>query len=173
LNIGLVYMSVPSDDNSDVVVQEEENAMWEIYGGVGMYEAWAAYAQGLHPVNPPDYAKRPKQIVLDEWAVPEDLEVGSKMFDEFIEEARVRWAKGVKEYRNGDETAPFSGDPLEEASEEALDLYCYIREGIDQSLISEIESEQLMAHAFDAYRLIKRIQKAHSDREFADKSLIV
>jgi hypothetical protein len=91
-------------------------------------------------------------------------------FDEFIQLATERWQKGVDEYRGGDESIPFSGDPLLEGQEECADLYAYSKEALSQGLCSETESDQLNCFAFDAYKLIVRIRVANIKKQAdADK----
>jgi hypothetical protein len=134
------------------------------YSGMNLYDLWLQYLNDPSPVVPPEYVGRPRQKVVKEWEIDGELEVGSKVFDQFVVEARDRWAKGIVEYRDGDEEAPFSGDPLQEATEEAIDLYCYIKEAVEQALISDTEADEAMSYAFDAYKLIKRIQNARHDK---------
>ena len=139
------------------------------YTGMTLFDLWNEFMSyndsGIRTAMSTNPVVIKKISEIHEWAIPEELlEVRSVVFDQFISEARERWSNGVKLYRGGDESAPFNGDPLQEAVEESIDLYCYIKESSDQGLLSEAEADQLSCHAFDSYKLIKRIQKSMSDK---------
>lgn len=96
-----------------------------------------------------------------EWEIPEGLKpvtTSGGIMEEFQKRASERFTKGVNEYRGGDESLPFDGDPLEEACEETLDLFVYAKEAVDQELLSDTEADLLNCYAFDAFKLIRKIQ---------------
>ncbi len=95
---------------------------------------------------------------VTDWSFGKEiLGVSTSITDEFIGFATKAWAAGVDKYRSGDESVPFDGDPLDEALQECIDLYCYSKEALKQELINETEADILNCHAFDAYKLIRRI----------------
>jgi hypothetical protein len=109
---------------------------------------------------------RQETIILNEWEMKEEMSVTSVggLFDQFIALATERWQAGVDEYRDGDESRPFDGDPLQEAMEEAADLYAYSKVANEQKLISDTESDMLNVHAYEAYKIIVRIRQANKEK---------
>jgi len=87
----------------------------------------------------------------------------SPVMDRFLDQAHTRWKAGVDEYRGGDEEQPFNGDPLQEASEEAIDMYSYSVEALKQGMLTQVESDQLNCLAYDAFKLIERIRNSKPD----------
>lgn len=45
------------------------------------------------------------------------------MSQSFHEARVVRWLKGIRKHRNGDASAPFKGEPIEELTRKMLDAY--------------------------------------------------
>jgi hypothetical protein len=136
------------------------------------WEAWAIMAglnfgqEGMHGeyVAP----RLQERVTVDEWALPEEGEKLASsvagLFDQFIMLATIRWQKGVDEYRGGDETLQFDGDPLQEALEETADIYAYSKVANDQGLLTNTEADQLNCLAYDAFKLITHIQSAHKEK---------
>ena len=105
------------------------------------------------------------RVEILEWEIKSNMakaSIGSYM-DDFLGLARKRWEIGIKHYRGGDGKQPFSGDPLHEAIEECVDLYAYSEEAKNQGMVSEVEADQINCHAYDAYILIRRIQKKKAE----------
>ncbi len=97
---------------------------------------------------------------INEWETVDSLPgVTTTLTSEFIDGATDKWLAGVKEYRAGNDKLPFEGDCLEEAKEECLDLYGYSVQALKEKRISETEHDMLNCFAFDAYKLIRRIQE--------------
>jgi hypothetical protein len=85
------------------------------------------------------------------------------LFDEFIEIAKDKWHAGTLEYRGGDESIPFNGDPLEEIEFEAADIYAYSKEAFKQELLTPFEHDELNVLAFEVYKLIRRAQSREGE----------
>jgi hypothetical protein len=111
---------------------------------------------------------------INEWEVEDDMAAQSLggPFDQFIELARARWSAGVTEYRGGDESKPFDGDPVQEGLEEAADMYAYSKVANEQGLMSDTEADQVNAHAFDAYKILLRVQIANKEKHAKEESRI-
>jgi hypothetical protein len=109
-----------------------------------------------------------ERITVDEWTLPEEGEKLASsvagLFDRFIELASTRWQKGVEEYRGGDETLPFTDDPLLAATEECADIFAYSKEAANQGLLSPTEQDQLNCLAYDAFKLIVHVQEALKEK---------
>lgn len=102
-------------------------------------------------------------ITIHEWEIGDKV-VTTKIsiMDRFIKEATEKWQRGVEEHRGGDEELEFNGDPLEEITSECLDIYAYSKVAAAQGKISESEQDMLNCFAYDAYKLVRRIQN-HND----------
>ena len=105
-------------------------------------------------------------ITLDEWELTTDMAASSVggLFDQFIALATTRWQKGVDEYRGGDESLPFTDDPLEEILAETADIYAYGKVAEEQKLLSPTETDQLNCLAYDTFKLVTRIRQAHQEK---------
>lgn len=122
-----------------------------------LQEFWGIFSSGSSAMKAPK-TKR-KLPVLEEWELVGGVgPVTIPLMDEFIRESIGRWAIGVKEYRMGDEDLPFKGDPLIEGAKECNDLYCYSKEMFSQGLVTETEHDMLNCFAYDAWKLIRKIQ---------------
>lgn len=76
----------------------------------------------------------------------------------FAEMSRARYLAGVREYRGGDEDAPFEGDPIQEAIEECIDLEIYAREAWKQRRITRSDWQWLQRVAFEAFVILDGAQ---------------
>jgi len=64
-------------------------------------------------------------------------------YQRFSAEAERRWKIGVAEYRGGDASRPFNGDPFREFQEEILDASNYVREMVKAGSIGSDEERYL------------------------------
>ena len=75
--------------------------------------------------------------------------------EEFLSQALDKWDRGITEYRDGDPSKPFVGNPLLEAIEETYDLYGYGLEAWRNGDVTELEVSGLFDQVFSLYVLIK------------------
>lgn len=95
-------------------------------------------------------------------------------FEEFIAAATASWQAGVDEYRDGDESVPFVGDPLALGQLKSCTLYAYSKQAEADKLIDSVTADQLNCLAFDAYKLLERakvarVAKAKEAKKRADR----
>ena len=135
-------------------------------------QQWQDVAAGMFGPGgagaPPTFGVRTES---NEWEITEELTMANLggPFEEFIERAKVNWQKGIDEHRGGDATAPFNGDPLDEAQAECCDMYAYSKQAVEDGLIDDVVGDQLNCLAFDAYKLLARAKKANKDKDEAAK----
>lgn len=67
-----------------------------------------------------------------------------------------RWEQGIRCYRGGDASAPFVGDAILEAQDEALDLALYVAEAARSGALSPGEARSLGRMARDAWEILDR-----------------
>ena len=133
---------------------------------------WQAVAAGMwggtHGQNVGPMGNR---FESNEWEITEEIAMANLggPIETFIERSKVRWQKGVDEYRGGDASAPFTGDPLDEAQDECCDIYAYAKQAVEDGLIDEVTGDQLNCLAFDAYKLLVRAKLAIKNKEAAAK----
>jgi hypothetical protein len=138
---------------------------WDAWGQLmGLYQD---AAQGNYTAP-----RLTERLTLDEWELPEGDKLASSvagLFDRFIELASARWQKGVDEYRGGDESLPFTDDPLVAATEECADIFAYSKEAGKQGLLSPTEQDQLNCLAYDAFKLITHVQESLKEKSAKEK----
>lgn len=77
---------------------------------------------------------------------------------EFEQLAHDRWEAGVNEFRAGDARKPFSGDPINEAISECLDLYNYSVEAWEEHRIPKDKCTELCRLAFAAFVILRELR---------------
>ena len=81
------------------------------------------------------------------------------MSDEFTEICEARMLAGVKEYRQGDASMPFDGDPIECAIEETADLRNYAIHALRAQRLSAYEAGELVKHARDSFAILEHARQ--------------
>jgi hypothetical protein len=145
-----------------------------------MSEGWDAWAQmaGLYFGQEGQHGeyvgpRLQERVTVDEWSLPGEGEKlassVSGIQDKLIELASIRWQKGVEEYRGGDETKPFEGDPLAEALDEAADIFAYAKEADSQGILTREQGDDLFEVALAAFKVITNIQASIKEKDDKEK----
>ena len=76
----------------------------------------------------------------------------------FIELCTQRQLMGIRQYRGGDASRPFSGDPCEEVKQEVADAFNYLKEAEAQHGANLVIFREMME---TVYYAMERVQRSY------------
>ena len=74
--------------------------------------------------------------------------------NEFVRRSNERYRAGVEEFRGGDTSKPFDGDPVAEGIDECCDLRNYTLEGLRSGRLTAADGASLLRLAQGAFDLL-------------------
>ena len=83
--------------------------------------------------------------------------------DRFTALCEERMYQGLQEYRGGDASLPFDGDPIECGIEEAADLRNYAIHALDSETITAFEAGEIIKAARLAYAVLESVTQRVGD----------
>lgn len=78
----------------------------------------------------------------------------SEYDEDFTRLSELRMQAGLQEYRGGDASLPFLGDPVQCGMEEALDMRNYALHALQRDELTAYEAGEVIDHARQAFRIL-------------------